>query len=68
MPEYYHAKFGGVWTTIKGETEGAKVPPTSLNRVKVWSKSKAAQFQSESVKSKQLCVPVYLGLCHGRSY
>ena len=44
MLEYYHAKFGGDWTTNKGETEGGTMcpPPAymvpkypSLNRVKL---------------------------------
>ena len=40
VPENHHAKFGGNWTTNKGQAEGGPVPPTlmvpkdpSLNRV-----------------------------------
>ena len=40
-PYYYHGKFGGKWTTNKGETEGGTMPPAhmvpkdlSLNMVK----------------------------------
>ena len=27
VPYYHHAKFGGNWTTNKGETEGTQSPP-----------------------------------------
>ena len=46
MPWYYNAKFGGNWTTNKGEAEGHMVlmvpKDPLLNRVKVSSNASSA--------------------------
>ena len=35
FPEYYHAKFGGTWTTSKGKTENRNNVPSSLYFTKI---------------------------------
>ena len=52
VPEYHHVKFGGDWTTNKGEAGGHNVPPAyillkqpSLNRINTKSKFVSSSYK-----------------------